>query len=402
MSQLKEAKFDIAFTHFYDYCPIGLIYHAKIPTWIWLNGAQLMDVIAYLVGVPSPPSYVPLLLSDMSDKMSFMQRVKNFLGRSLMHPLAMRSIIDPETEIFRRYLDPGMPHLSELASQCPLVMVNSDELYSLARPTLHKLVYIGGLGMNSRNVKPLEGEFKKIVDRSKHIVVMSFGSIANVTLMPASWKDSLIGAFRRFPEIEFIMRYPARDLDHKLPSNVHISNWIPQVDLLQNEKTLAFISHCGFNSIQETIYSGVPIIAVPLFGDQFVNGRLAERRRIGIVVPKNEFTQKRITNAIEEILNNPEYKNNVQRLLAMIRAKPVRPDEQLVKWTEFVAEFKTLPNLVPYGIQLGLIQYYCIDVIAFLTAIVFCISFITVCTTRLVYRKLCLRHHKIASEKKHN
>lgn len=59
LKKLKEAKFDIAFTHVYDYCPVGIIYYAKIPTWIWLNGAQLVEFIADLVGVPSPPSYVP-------------------------------------------------------------------------------------------------------------------------------------------------------------------------------------------------------------------------------------------------------------------------------------------------------------------------------------------------------
>uniref|UniRef100_F1KZ92 glucuronosyltransferase n=1 Tax=Ascaris suum TaxID=6253 RepID=F1KZ92_ASCSU len=402
LKKLKEAKFDIAFTHVYDYCPVGIIYYAKIPTWIWLNGAQLVEFIADLVGVPSPPSYVPPLMADSSDQMSFIERVKSFLGRAVGMPVAKRLMIDPETEILRRNLDPEMPHLSELATQCPLVMVNSDELYSFTRPTLHKIVYIGGIGMKSQHVQPLEGKFKEIVDRSKHIVVMSFGSVANASRMPDSWKDSLLGAFKQFPEIEFIMRYTAHDLDEKLPPNVHVSSWIPQVDLLQNKKTLAFISHAGFNSIQEAIHSGVPIVAIPLFGDQYVNSRLAEQRRIGIIISKSEFNELNIVHAIKEILHNNEYKTNVQQLLAMIRAKPVPSEQLLVKWTEFVAEFKTLPNLTPYGTKLGIIEYFCIDVIIFLIFTISCVVFAVAYTIRIVCRKICQGHHKITPQKKRN
>jgi hypothetical protein len=50
----------------------------------------------------------------------------------------------------------------------------------------------------------------------------------------------------------------------------------------------------------------------------------------------------------------------------MVAAKPVAPEKLLVRWTEFLAEFRELPNLVPAGNQLSLIQYFCLDVIAFL------------------------------------
>lgn len=58
----------------------------------------------------------------------------------------------PETELFRKYVDPDFPRLEEVASTCPLVMVNFEELYALPRPMLHKVVYIGGLGITERSV----------------------------------------------------------------------------------------------------------------------------------------------------------------------------------------------------------------------------------------------------------
>ncbi|KHJ96610.1 hypothetical protein OESDEN_03420, partial [Oesophagostomum dentatum] len=41
MQWLTDQKFDVAFSHMYHTCPIGLIHAAKIPTWIWLNRRRL-------------------------------------------------------------------------------------------------------------------------------------------------------------------------------------------------------------------------------------------------------------------------------------------------------------------------------------------------------------------------
>ncbi|TKR70364.1 hypothetical protein L596_022401 [Steinernema carpocapsae] len=173
MTRLKDAKFDLAFTHMYEYCPIGLIHYAKIPAWVWLNSGALMDIVAYDIGVPSPPSYVPPIMSDASDEMTFSQRFKSHIGQLLFPIIYPWLVISPQTEVFRKHVDPDFPDLRDLGRQCPLVMVNSNELYDLPRPTLHKIVYIGGLGMKKVDAKPLEGDFKTAVGNAKKVVVMT-------------------------------------------------------------------------------------------------------------------------------------------------------------------------------------------------------------------------------------
>ncbi|KYN04802.1 UDP-glucuronosyltransferase 2C1 [Cyphomyrmex costatus] len=56
------------------------------------------------------------------------------------------------------------------------------------------------------------------------------------------------------------------------------SNWMilkasesPRIAVLKHKNTRAFIMYGGFYSTQETIYCGVPMIGIPLFGDQRVN-----------------------------------------------------------------------------------------------------------------------------------
>ena len=45
------------------------------------------------------------------------------------------------------------------------------------------------------------------------------------------------------------------------------------------------------------------------------------------------------------------YAYRAKRMSAMVKKSPVSPEQLLVKWTEFVAEFKTLENLVGYFVD---------------------------------------------------
>lgn len=67
-------------------------------------------------------------------------------------------------------------------------------------------------------------------------------------------------------------------------------------------KLLAFITHAGMNSISETISRGVPMICVPLFGDQQRNAKMVEARNIAIVLKKNELTTENVAGALRRIL----------------------------------------------------------------------------------------------------
>ncbi|CAK8538705.1 unnamed protein product [Lathyrus sativus] len=50
-----------------------------------------------------------------------------------------------------------------------------------------------------------------------------------------------------------------------------IIGWAPQTQILAHPATGGFVSHCGWNSILESIYFGVPIATWPLFAEQQTN-----------------------------------------------------------------------------------------------------------------------------------
>jgi len=154
MKQLEDEKFDLAITHMYSFCPLGMVRLLKIPSYIWMTSAQLLDYVAYYSGVPTFPSYTPNSMSHKSDRMTFYERAENLAAYLITIPMVEHALITPETNVFRKHYGENFPYLSEIARDAPLVFINSEEFLDFPRPILHKVIYTGGIGMQT--AEPLD------------------------------------------------------------------------------------------------------------------------------------------------------------------------------------------------------------------------------------------------------
>ena len=65
--------------------------------------------------------------------------------------------------------------------------------------------------------------------------------------------------------------------------------WCAQLEVLSHPSLGCFVTHCGWNSSLESLVSGIPVVAFPLWSDQRTNAKLIEDVwRIGVRVMSNE------------------------------------------------------------------------------------------------------------------
>ncbi|KAF3340068.1 glucosyltransferase [Carex littledalei] len=53
-----------------------------------------------------------------------------------------------------------------------------------------------------------------------------------------------------------------------------VQSWVQQIEILGHISTGGFLTHCGWNSVMESIMSGVPMITWPLYAEQRINAKL--------------------------------------------------------------------------------------------------------------------------------
>lgn len=95
----------------------------------------------------------------------------------------------------------------------------------------------------------------------------------------------------------------SRDKLGELPDNVQVYPMLNQLDVLSRAD--AFITHCGMNSVSESLYMAAPMILYPQTSEQKAVARRVTEIGAGIAL-KDDSSQG-IRSAVEEILNNAAY-----------------------------------------------------------------------------------------------
>jgi len=119
----------------------------------------------------------------------------------------------------------------------------------------------------------------------------------------------------------------------KLPSNVTLRSSVPQVEMLRSHADV-FISHAGFNSLQESLFAGVPLIAVPQAVDQPANASRAAASgwARAFLHPMESVTAAALESAIQEVAaEGSPYRKAVTTSQAQLCGGEQRAADRLMK-----------------------------------------------------------------------
>ncbi|NXA25203.1 UD11 glucuronosyltransferase, partial [Ibidorhyncha struthersii] len=388
---LEESKFDAVFTDPVLPCGQILAEHLSVPSVFFLRGipcgldfeaTQCPNPPSYC---PSPFSYVPRTFTSSSDHMTFSERVKNLLAGFSEHLFCYLFYLKYEN-LASEFLHREVTVL-ELFSKASIWLMRYDFVFEYPRPIMPNMVYIGGI--NCEQKKPLSKEFEAIVNASgEHgIVVFSLGSM--VSEIPMKKAKEIADALGTVPQT-VLWRYTG-ETPPNLPKNVKLVKWLPQNDLLAHPKTRAFITHGGSHGVYEGICNAVPMVLMPLFGDQMDNAKRVESRGAGLTLNILEMTSKDISTALKAVINDKKYKENIKHLSDLHLDRPIHPLDLAVHWVEFVMRHKGAPHLRPAAHDLNWIQYHSLDVIAFLLAVVLLSLFISLKCCLFCCRRCCCK-----------
>jgi UDP:flavonoid glycosyltransferase YjiC (YdhE family) len=74
------------------------------------------------------------------------------------------------------------------------------------------------------------------------------------------------------------------------------------------------ITHGGAGTVQTAIHAGTPLVGVPMHGEQAGNISLVQRQGAGIMLPRKALNHRRLATALERIVSDTSYRENMQRL----------------------------------------------------------------------------------------
>uniref|UniRef100_A0A0D6QXC0 Glycosyltransferase n=1 Tax=Araucaria cunninghamii TaxID=56994 RepID=A0A0D6QXC0_ARACU len=103
--------------------------------------------------------------------------------------------------------------------------------------------------------------------------------------------------------------------------------WVPQLEVLSHPSVACFVTHCGWNSVQESIAMGVPMLCWPKFTDQFLNRKyIVDIWKIGLPLNANA----------DGIVEKGEFTEAVARLL--VGEESVKIGKEVSKWKKIASD----------------------------------------------------------------
>lgn len=104
------------------------------------------------------------------------------------------------------------------------------------------------------------------------------------------------------------------------PPNVGLERFVPQLRVL--ERCDLFVTHGGFNGTKEALRRGLPLVVIPISGDQPYTAQRVAALELGVAIDRRERTPARIRSAVRHVLAEDRYRKNARAFAGAMAALP--------------------------------------------------------------------------------
>jgi len=297
--RIYETKFDLMILgYFINDFQLGVAHKLKVPVIIdWMSAP--VPIIDQFTGNPAEVSYVPLLGTVGTHPLGFFKRAENF-AKFLFFEYILVVFDFKLNRIYNEvFPEKDQPTLKELRKNISIAFVGSRLIAEgPIRPLVPAIIEIGGIQVKDKP-DPLPKDIDQFLNKSTQgAVFLSLGSnIKSSTVKP----EIVQTIFKVLSGLKENVIWKWEDLENTPgnASNILYKNWLPQDDILAHPNTKLFITHAGKGGITEAQYHGVPMVALPIFGDQPGNAAVMEKSGYGLALDLLTITEDTLREALK-------------------------------------------------------------------------------------------------------
>lgn len=162
----------------------------------------------------------------------------------------------------------------------------------------------------------------RLADRSwtppssgRRVLLVSFGTAYND--QPDVYRACVEAFASDWHVVMSVGKHVSPDALGPLPDSVEVFESVPQLAVL--EAASAFITHAGMGGATESLWFGVPTVAIPQAADQFGNAAQLEALGVGRHLPATSVTAASLRKAVDEVSSSPEVAKRLAELKTEIR-----------------------------------------------------------------------------------
>ncbi|CAK0783984.1 hypothetical protein CVIRNUC_007187 [Coccomyxa viridis] len=333
---------------------------------VMVSALPILDplVPGRMENMPNNLAYVPQMGTSLSNRMNFGERLMNvafYYGSLVAERLRALPLY---TSLGTQY---GVDCLATPVTHgSTMFLYNMDWAMEWPRPLPPNVQLVGALLPTP--AKPLPPSFEALLQGvgPEGAVYASMGTLCNF----GPNEFVAIGqALSALPN-QVIWKLAPGDLPGNatvdslnLASNIKVVEWTPQNELLGDGRVKAFVTHGGLNSIYEAAFHGVPIVGLPVFGDQPDNVMKAVFRGFGLMISPGTITADGLRDRVLRILGEASFREAAQKVSVRMRAHRLKPAEKAADWIEHVMAtdgdqyLKTPEHLLPWHVRAMLDVY---------------------------------------------
>jgi UDP:flavonoid glycosyltransferase YjiC (YdhE family) len=198
------------------------------------------------------------------------------------------------------------------------------------RPLPANIAMVGA--MLPDDVPPLPAELAAWLSEGPSVVYVNLGTLA---VAPRSQLEKMVAALthERFRALWILEPDQASQLPAALAPGLRVLSWgPPPLAVLAHPNVAVFVSHCGINSVYESVRAGTPIVGVPMFADQRDMAVRVADAGIGLWLDKRRFTAEQLQAAVLRVLLDDSFRKALPHVQqALLDAGGVRRAADLIE-----------------------------------------------------------------------